>query len=370
MMVDRSFATREHAMLRRVEVGLMDEAVRVVRAVPDDVEDPGRSSLAPTVLYHDANWRFINKAHAKRLLREVQLIEPSLAGESESDLLDVVHAWGDACWDMAIDMAADTGAALAIELWSHASTKRIRTIERRAAARAETIRGMWLAPNERLRAAAEEQKPTWPVRAAHWGIYADEHDPHRRRPGAPIGISIVCSGRDEAAIKPVLDALAACVRLEENILIFLDDAAVESQPGVWKHAERLGMLDHLSIIADMESRRELVLETDVLVLPDALGEVRSIVLDAMASGVAVVAQADPYIEVTAKPGLAIVVDAPTEQSWLEALRRVTSDPDETARIGTRARERVIAERPAHRQVDAILAAYRELTDNPSIAFPG
>jgi glycosyltransferase involved in cell wall biosynthesis len=208
------------------------------------------------------------------------------------------------------------------------------------------------------------------VRAAHWGIYAEEHDIHRRRPEAPIGVSIVCSGQDEASLRPVLDALAACVRLEENILIFLDDTAVENHLSVWKHAERLGLLDHLSIIADMESRRELVLETDVLVLPEALGEVRSIVLDAMACGIVVVALADPFIEVTATPDLALLVDAPTEDAWLAALKRVTSDPDEMARIGARARERVITDRPAHRQVDAILAAYRELTDNPSIAFPG
>lgn len=370
MMVDRSFATREHAMLRRVEVGLMDEAVRVVRAVPDDVADPGEESLAPTVRYHDANWRFVNKAHSKRLLRELQLIEPSLASESEGDLLDVVHAWGDDCWDMAIDLAGATGAILAIELWCHDCTRKIRAIERRAASVNEAMRGVWLAPNERLRSAAEQQEPAWPVRAAHWGIYAEEHDVHRRRPGAPIGISIVSSGREEPAIRPVLDALAACVRVEENLLIFLDDAAVETHPGVWKHAERLGLLDHLSVIADMESRRELVLETDVLVLPEALGEVRSIVLDAMASGVVVVARDDPYIEVTSLPDLALLVDAPTEEAWLDALRRVTSDPDEMARIGTRARERVIADRPAHRQVDAILGAYRELTDNPSIAFPG
>ena len=372
MMADRSFATREHAMLRRLEVGLMDEAVRVVRAVPDDA--PNQASLAPTVRYHDAHWRFINRAHARRLLRELQLVEPLLGagggGESDIDLLDVVHAWGDDAWDIAIDIAASTGAALAFELWSFESTRRIRAIERRLAATGAGLRAVWLTPNARLRSAAEDLNPSAPVRAAHWGVYADDHPARHRAPGAPIGVSIVCSGRDEGSVRPVLDALASCRRITENLLIFLDDAGVASGRGLWRYAERLGLLDRLSIIADMESRRDLVLETDVLVLPEAMGEVRSIVLDAMASGIVVVARADPYVEVTAVPDIALLVEGPTEGAWLNALRRVISDTDEMQRIGERARERVVRDRPVHRQVDAILAAYRELADNAPIAFPG
>ncbi len=389
MMVDRSFATREHAMLRRVEVGLMDDGVRVVRAVPDDAPDPGETPLAPTIRYHDASWRLVNKAHARRLVRELQLVEPSLRpanAESEADLLDVVHAWGDGCWDMAIDVATATGATLVFELWSHASTRRIRPVERRLAgagfgfgpggAEGDVGAGdgggrvVWLAPNARLRAAAEEQAPSWPVRAAHWGIHAEAHDVHRRQPGAPIGVSVVTSGRDEGAVRPVLDALASCLQYDEQMLVFLDETAVRSHHALWRHAERLGLLQHLSIIADMESRRDLILDTDVLVLPDALGEVRSIILDAMASGIVVAARADPYVEVTAVPDIALLVEGPTQGAWLTALRRVISDTDEMARIGARARERVVRDRPVHRQVDAILAAYGELADNPPIAFPG
>ena len=378
MLVDRSFATREHAMLRRVEVGLMDDGVRVVRAVPDDVDDAGRTPLAPTVRYHDANWRIVNRAHARRLIRELQLIDPPLApaggtgagADGVPDLLDVVHVWGDECWDLAIDVASATGAALVFELWSQASTRRIRQIERRVASADESVRIVWLAPNAHLRGVAEAQSPVWPVRAAHWGIHADDHDVHVRPPGAPLGVSIVSSGRDESSIRPVLDALSQCVAINESMLIFLDDTAVRSHPGVWKHAERLGLLDHLSIIADMESRRELILDTDLLVLPDALGEVRSIILDAMASGVVVAARADPCIEVTALPGIALLVEGPTEGAWLTVLRRVISDSDELRRIGALARERVVKDRPVHRQVDAILAAYGELADNAPIAFPG
>lgn len=371
MMADESFATREHAMLRRVEVGLMDDGVRVVRAVPDQAADPGKSTLATTVAYHDTNWRFVERAHARRLIREISLVEPPLApaGADPADLLDMVHAWGDACWSIAIDVAAATGAALAFELWSRESVKRIKATERRVAQTAPGVRGVWLAPNARLRAAADEQSPDWPVRGAYWGVHAGEHTHHQRRDDAPIGISIISSGRDETAIRPVLDALSRWSG-REGLLIFLDDAAVRNHPGVWKHAQRLGLLDDISIIADMESRRDLILETDVLIVPDALGEIRSIILDAMCSGIVVVARTDPFVEVTAVPDIALLVETPTEEAWRTALDRVIDDPQEIDRIGAKARQGVVRDRPVHKQVESILAAYRGLTDNQPIAFPG
>jgi hypothetical protein len=84
----------------------------------------------------------------------------------------------------------------------------------------------------------------------------------------------------------------------------------------------------------------------------------------------VAARADPYVEVTASPGIALLVEGVTEGAWLDALRKVISDAVEMRRIAALARERVVKDRPVHRQVDAILAAYSEAADNAPIAFPG
>ena len=53
MMADRSFARREHAMLRRLEVGLIDEGVRVLRATPAGSPEEPTTGLAGTVSYDD-----------------------------------------------------------------------------------------------------------------------------------------------------------------------------------------------------------------------------------------------------------------------------------------------------------------------------
>ena len=53
ILADRSFAARERDMLTRVQVGLIDEGVRVVEAIPSDVADPDANPLIPTIPYSD-----------------------------------------------------------------------------------------------------------------------------------------------------------------------------------------------------------------------------------------------------------------------------------------------------------------------------
>jgi len=374
MLADRSFARREHAMLRRLEVGLLDEGVRVVLAVPETVARLETDTLSASVTYVDRGPWYAARARTRRLIRQIEDLDPPLPDTEGGGPLDVVHAWGDECWNIAVDVAQSTGAGLAADLWSAGSIRRMGAAERRAGAGApEAMRGVWLAPNVAIQHSAEESHHVWPIRLARWGVHPAEHPTQRyesrREEERPLALSVVSSGRDAGALTPLFGALAEMLEKGADLFVFLDSAAVEQHHNVWRHAEHARLLDRLSIIPDMESRRELLLQTDILVVPEAVGEVRSIVLDAMAAGIAVVARADPHVEVTAEPGIALLVERAHKDDWLEQLTRVVEDPRALTTIGETAREQVGKKRPAHLQVEATLGAYRELVEQRPIAFP-
>lgn len=358
-------------MLRRLVIGLMDDAARVVLAVPLDTLEFNAAPLATTVGYEDRGSRLARGARTRRLIKKLGDLDPPLG--SDDDLLDVVHAWGAGCWPLAAELARATGAALALELTGADLLRKLRAHERRfspAGSDDEPLRASWIAPNAALHRAAIEHEPNWPVALARWGVHPPDH-PRRDRPeGAPASVSILSSGKDPGDLTPLLRGLADLAVDREDLLVFLDAAAVEHHHAVWKTADSLGMLDKLSVVADLETRRELFMQSDVLVYPEARGEPRSIILDAMAAGVVVVARADPYLEVTAVPDIAVLVTDNEPEQWSAALGDVLDHPSRFRAISAAARDRIAADRPVHKHVEALLAAYAHLTDPTPLEFPG
>lgn len=369
LLADRSFASRERRLLHRVEVGLIEDAVRVVRAIPDSLLFSETDTITPLIAYPEKISPFLPRLRTSRLLRALRELDPPLAAPGEQPI-DVIHAWGDRVWDLAIDVGVETGAALAFEVWSAACIHHTHRIERQAESAAPTpLRGMWIAPNNAIARALEAENLRWTTHIAPWGVHPDPRPRPLPRADQPLSVSLLASGRNPHATECVLTALNTLIRDGVPLLIFLDSAAVDRSHAVWKHALRLDLLPHLSVIADMESRRDLILRTDLLILPEARAEVRSILLDAMGASVAVACLTDPYVEATALPGIASLAGEPTSEAWTTTLRPLLTDPALRTEQIQAAREAVVTSRPVHRQVAQLLAAYQALADQPPITFP-
>ena len=105
----------------------------------------------------------------------------------------------------------------------------------------------------------------------------------------------------------------------ERLYHLFVDAEAAHRTGIWPVARGLGVLDRLSLIDEMEGRRELVLRGDVLVQSDARGEQRSLVLDAMASGMIVLAAEDPMVSYLVNGRTARTVSGTRSDEWAAAL---------------------------------------------------
>lgn len=370
-LADRSFAMRERAMLSRLEIGLADEGARVVLSLPDGVEHVGMPALSARLPYPDRGGPLVTLSRLRPFLRQLDdLALPSSDPADASRPIDIVHAFGDGCWNFAADIARETGAAFVADVWSSVSLTHARRLssERGGRSGGDGATMMWLAPDVRMHEAIQRAMPSATCRPAPWGVHVPPARAPLSRMKEAFGVALTGSGHDAASSANALRALGALSVEFPQMLIFIDAAILHRRHSMWREARDLSMLDRVSILEDFEGRRELVMHADALVYTEALGEHRTILLDAMAGSMVVVAQADPTIEALADGRTAVLVDAPTQAAWQSALRSVLEQPPLGVAVAENARAFVEQERLASAHVRAVLSAYEWLLGARPIAF--
>lgn len=344
-------------MLRRLEIGLVDEGCRVIRVHPQGAFDEPTTALAAAVSYVDSAWRVWAMSPARSVERA--LADAALfSSDPDESPVDVIHAFGETCWPTAVSLSLALGADLVLEVWSRRALSLIPQYEKRTAAfTAADLSMIWLAPDRIMSEAAARIAGRWPVLCSRWGVHVPP--PDAARLDRIESVCILSSGAEPASLLNLLTTLAGpgAAAPENGPMIFLDARAVEGCPTAWRQARSTGLLSRLTLLPDMESRRQLVLRSDVLVVPDSLGEHRTLTLEAMAAGMVVVARADRLVEATADAGRAVVVEEPSEAGWKRALDTVMSDAALTRAVAAAGRGYIEQHRLAHQQVRATLEAY-------------
>ena len=107
IMAGRSFSSRERVLLQRLEVGLTDEGVRVVHAIPSDsplaTEAEGFSQV---VLYESHGLPWTRGIRSRHLVERLD----ALPRTADQRVADVVHSFDDA-WPFAVEVAKEIGRA-------------------------------------------------------------------------------------------------------------------------------------------------------------------------------------------------------------------------------------------------------------------
>lgn len=362
-LADDDFARREHEMLRRMEVGLIAEGFHLVRAVPETIDPDlaGEPTGLDAMIRYERPMIDTPRRFARMMLGHLRECEPWASPGEDGRILDVVHAWSPRLWRGAIELASLTGADLALECWSSEALGAVSAADELGfRLPGAPGRGVWLAPDEVMRSHLERRTRLWPALNARWGAHVpDSGAPASGRAGA-AGISILVRGRDSRIARGLLSALARPGLRERELLLFLDAEPRATRSELWTQARRLGLRDRLSLADGMEPRRELVLRTPILALAGADGAHRSLVLDAMAHGMALVAPVDEYIGCLAEGRAMILPPRAAEDDWAAALTRLLDEPDRARALGAAAREYIRAERPAHQQVATAEEVYERL----------
>ncbi|HZW09495.1 MAG TPA: glycosyltransferase [Phycisphaerales bacterium] len=355
---DRTFASRERSMLSRLQVGLADEGVRVVQALPQGVEIEQSSVLLDSVHYEQVGLPLSRRWRATRAARVITAVDPVAPPE-------IVHVFGGSIWPFGAALARELGAALVLEAWRARLLPQVQHVREGSDAAVPTF---VVAPDARLAEYLRREAPSAVIREARWGVHAPPEPRRVLEPGAAWSLMVAGAGLDRRAYVAAFEAIADIVRGRPDVLVFADAVAAR-RAELWLLAAKLGIRERLSLVDEMDANRELVLRGDVLILPEARGEQRTLVLEAMGGGMPVVAAADPLNGTLIDRRSALLVPAGDRSAWTSALARVL---DDAAAVGAMVASAHAYVRDEHRpsvQVRGVLQAYEAAVGRSPIPFP-
>lgn len=382
MLPDAEFLRRERAMLERLEIGLADEGARVLHASPlsalggSDAEHPQVYSTA--IHWHDRGLPFTLGLRATALVRTLDAAAPVDGSVRGERLVDVVYAAGEDAWPMALTVARRTHAVPVLHVWSPAVIAKAGAVWRRWRSPAAGLgvgiadrggpglRGrtpLFLAAGARLAEQLARRVPAECVGLAPIGVHPGDGERRPLDPGASLSMALLASGQEPDAVRAAVESLDRLVASGLGQLLLFVDATLARRLPLWRWAGgRDGHLpERMSVIADLEANRELILSADVLLMPEAAGEHGTLALDAMAGGCLVVARADADVDYLLDGRTATLVPRATADGLAEAVGTLVRDPGRVARQRQTAWEYINAERSASQQVRAMWQAFERVT---------
>ncbi|MGP1273045.1 MAG: hypothetical protein ACTS22_06910 [Phycisphaerales bacterium] len=346
LIADRDLAVREAVLLHRLVIGLLDAGVHVTLAAPESVIDRIEPSLGVEMLAYrlrGAGWT--RGLRARDLLD--RFLEATAVSEADPGL---VHAFGPSCFPMASDVARLGDLGLVLEAHSRSA------VSRAVAIHGTVDRCVILAGSPGLTQACVQQgAPASAVRERSWGVALSPADRRPKRPEEAVSIAVGGPGRDRAAWDRALRGIAQVAGRHEPGAIFVDaDGATAAAIGPL--IGQLGLSPLVSRVPDFEARRHLVVQADILVWPERLGEIRSVVIDALAAHMAVVALEDPDVPALASPARTALVSGDAED-WAHAIETLVVDPAARSQLGDAAHAYASEHHRATTHVSGVVDAY-------------
>lgn len=359
ILTDELFAVREQSLLTRLEVGLADDGVRVAHAIPESVASFTSGGLiSRTLTYPQRRFRFAIPAAARALIRGLT----GLSTSEDWEDLDLIHVFGGSAWSLGVELAKELETPLVLEVWRTG-------LAERALHFASQIEPppIYLAPDVAIERALRVEPARLSIRSATWGVLTPSTFSAKLPEDRAASVMLIGSGRDKPAFAAALEGLALTIQAGHDLMIFCDALAAR-RANLWPLAQRLGVLDHLSLIPELEGRRELLLEGDILIQPDASGEQRSVTLEAMAHAIFVLAASDPSVSVLQDGRTARIVPRPEARLWAELLTEIFKDRERARRLGHEARKYIADNRRASDYVKAVLETYTLATRGEVLPF--
>ena len=352
ILPDRSIAQRERTLLERLEIGLADEGTRVAHALPASLAPMSVGGVYSTVVHYQDSWApLISSLRARAL---VELLSEAMPADRGKQLIDVVHCFGQQSWKLGRAVGGLTNAAVVLEALDSVSTPAAVNLLCKPGA---GVHAVSLADD----ALATLCRTTTSVHTSAWGVYAPEQSVSFLSPPDRLEvIAILGRGGSDKSVHIAVHALCDFVRTlpEEQRPMILVDAMLADRCHIYRWLKQLGFSGRLCEVTDLEGKRDVLAESDVILLPEALGEQRSSVLEAMAAGTIIIAAADRYNSALIEGVTARLVAGRGIDDWKTVLAGILLDKPRRAALSDSSSQWVRQERSASKQVQAVLTTYK------------
>ena len=358
MIIDNERLTHEKDMLKGISKGLIAKEIEVSWVVPEDLDIEGSQHIETD--FEIANQIEIPMAVGP-WLRKARLTR--LSNAFSGSVPDVIYLVGKDTWRVGLDLAQAIDIQVAIDVWSMHLLKSL------PLGRSATNVGAYIAcTNEIAKSIRRRRIDRALVNTVAFGVeIPDKTRNVLVHQSESIAIAIMGSGRDIAAYKALLSGLSRVTREFPQLQICLELRGPH-QHDIWRYAQRLELLGFISAIRDASHHANAVVGCDVLVIPERFGDMRSLMLKAMAYCVPIVASQDRALEMLAKDENAIIIDSPSTEQWSKHLTRLLSHPDLARQLGIAGRKRVAESFGPNSQIEGLLETFQKTLSGDAYSF--
>lgn len=346
-------------MLNRLCVGLIGEGVQVTRIVSESQKQDGfddgerRMALAARL---EAPLRVLPWMRRTRISRIVEQLEKSPP--------DVLYAVGWQSWTLGIDLGKTLGIPVLLDVWAH------RLIDQVPLGPRAGHVGGFVVPTQSIAQALAQRVGAELVSLVPMGVAArDEGQPTTLEPTNDPTLAILGDSRDITAYRAMLAGLSRAAREHPRMQIILELHGPHEHE-VWREAGRLNLLGQISAISDLSRYRRLLNGCEIVLMPERFGELRSVMLEAMAQTSAFIVSAEVRLDMFIDGETALFVGAIEADGWASAVLRLLSGRDERKRLGMSAQRLVMRQYRSCNQVDGLIATFEGVLRGGAISFPG
>jgi glycosyltransferase involved in cell wall biosynthesis len=340
LIVDSERLLSESAMLRELSLGLGDQGIQITAILPqaaprDPQPEPPVASAVIETRLGVPPW--LRRLRAARIAQALTGAMP-----------DLIYAVGADTWRLAFDLGRTIERPLVLDVWSAAMMRRVQV-----ALPGAPLRVAYVVPTEPLAAALRGRGAAEAVTVVPMGVQTPAVPREVLADSADsITLAIIGSGQDGGGMKAALGGLSGVLGDFPQIQACLELRG-PGEHEIWRHARRLDVLGHISTIGHASLHRAIITGCDVLVVPERAGEARSVVLEAMAAGMPLLAADDAFLDMLVADETALVV---IQDEWAEKLTRLLTEPGLAQRLGRAARSWVSRHNTPGLQVDRLIGA--------------
>ena len=346
MIIDEERLLHEQLMLNRLVIGLIDHGAQVTRIIPDVVSaetiDAGeqRIALTPRIQIPMRVLPWMRRTRAERL-----------AEVADQRPFDLVYAVGEQAWSIGLDLSRTIEQPLALNVWAASLIRRV------PRARHQGRIGCYITPTPTLASKLGRRVERDLVSMVPMGVSVPREPRNvlAERENA-IGLAVIGGGRDTSAYESLLAALSRIVREWPQVQIVLELRGPRAHE-IWRQARRLDLLSHISTISDAAHHRSLLTRCDGLLIPERSGEMNSLILDAMAMGLPVVANEDANLDMLCPEAGTRLLDDPSPDSWYRNISTLIKNPEDARAAGMKGRDLVARRYRSIDQVERLMQTF-------------
>ena len=358
LLTDLDFALRECHLVDRLAVGLMGAGVSVARGAPMDVNTMRKGGLIACANYRDDTLPWARSMVADDFLADLE------ADGWGKDKIDVIHAFGRKSWPLAFTLAEKAGGAVVLEMWSADLLSNLPGEKRK------NHIGAYMAPGRKIGELLRRKVNKNLVQVAPWGVLAPE-GMEIRTPFSEmekcISLVTVGSGHDIQAYRAMFVGLATIIDHYPQIVMFVS-APEAAGSKLYSMISELDLQGQVSLIPDAEASLGIVFKADMLLLPEARGEYRSLALDAMAAGMVVTALKDEYVDYLSTDETAILIETPIWDKWAHTLDDILHHPSRAVERALASRKKIQNDYTASRYIETVHLTYEKVIRGEVLSF--